>query len=218
MKQKKDMSGLCPKGVDLLLPWYLNETMENTEKDEVKRHLLICPTCRQELEQIKREQGLYQSAAEEITIPQTFSQVMTEIEKREERRIWQRIALLIPKPQPALAAALIGTQLLVIIGLVALLALNPWGAGERFYRTLSGPSIAEGQGPRLTILFQDGVQEKIVREAILAINGTIVNGPTPMGIYTVELRSEMSPEELQRVISSLREKKDTIRFVEREGG
>jgi len=214
MKRKKDKVGLCPEGMDLLLPWYLNQTLEKGENEEVRRHLLSCPICRQELEVIKRQEERYRSTAEEVPIPQTFPHVLTEIEKREQGGIWQRIASLMPRPQPALAATLIMIQFLVIIGLVTLLALNPWGAGEQLYRTLSGPSSVEGKGPRISILFQDQVQEKTAREIILEINGTIVQGPTPMGIYTVELKFEMSPEELQHVISSLRQKKDTIRFVE----
>jgi hypothetical protein len=214
MKRKQGAVGLCPEGMDLLLPWHLNHTLEKGEEKKIKGHLLRCPICQQELKQIKQEQGLYQSAAEEIPIPQTFPHVISNIEEREGEGIWQRIASLIPRPQSALAATLIIAEFLVIIGLVALLALNPWGAGERFYRTLSGPSIVEGKGPRLTILFQDGVQEKSVREVILEIDGTIVSGPTALGIYTVELRSEMTPEELQGVITSLRQRKDTIRFVE----
>jgi uncharacterized protein YbaR (Trm112 family) len=217
MKRKQGKVGLCPERMDLLLPWYLNRTLEKGEKEEVKKHLLSCPICRQELGQIKQEQGLYQSAGEEIPIPQTFPHLLAEIEKQEEGRIWQRITSLIPRPQPALAATLIIAQSLVIIGLIALLALNPWGAGERFYRTLSGPSLVAGKGPRLSILFQDRVQEKSMREVILEIEGTIVNGPTPMGLYTVELRSQMTPEELESVIASLRQKKDAIRFVEVKG-
>jgi hypothetical protein len=217
MKQKKDKVGLCPEGMDLLLPWYLNRTLEKGEKEGVKRHLRNCPICRQELERIKKEQELYQSTAEEILIPQTFPHVLTEIEKRQQGRIWQRIASVIPRPQPALVATLIVAQFLVIIGLVTIHALNPWGAGERIYRTLSGPISVEGKGPRISILFQDRVQEKTAREIILKINGTIVRGPTPLGIYTVELRSERNPEELQEVISSLRQQKDIIRFVEAEG-
>jgi hypothetical protein len=216
MKQKKDKAGLCPQGVDLLLPWYVNQTLEKGEKEAIKKHLLSCPMCQRELEEIKREHELYQSTAEEIPVPQTFPHLIAEIEKREWGGIWQRIAPFIPRPQPALATALIIAQFIVIIGLLGLLALNPWGAGERFYRTLAGPTIIEGKGPRLTILFQDGVQEKTVREVILAINGIIVGGPTPMGVYTVELKSEMSPEELQGVVSSLRQKGDVIRFVEVE--
>ncbi len=217
MKLKKKRGSLCPEGMDLLLPWYLNGTLGQGEKEAVKKHLKSCSICKEEFKEIKREQKLYQSTTEEIPVPQTFPHLMAAIEKREQGSVWQRIASLIPRPQPALAAALIATQFIVIVGLVGLLALNPWGAGERFYRTLSGPTSIEGKGPRLSILFQDGVQEKTAREVILAINGTIVRGPSPMGIYTVELRSVMNPEEIQGIISALRQKRDVIRFVEVQG-
>ena len=216
MKPKKDKVGLCPEGVDLILPWYVNGTLEEREKTAVKKHLRSCAVCKEEFAVIKREQEIYQATAEEVPVPQTFPHLMTEIEQGG-KTVWQRIAALIPKPQPALAFALIATQLIVIIGLIGLLSFNPWGAGETIYRTLSGPTAIEGKGPRLSILFQDGVQEKTAREVILGINGTIVRGPSPMGIYTVELSSEMSPEELQGIISSLRQRRDVIRFVEVEG-
>jgi hypothetical protein len=216
MKPKKDTAGLCPKGVDLLLPWYLNGTLEKAEKERVKKHLRSCSICQEEFATIKREQEIYQSAAEKIPIPQTFPHLIAEIEQGD-KTVWQRITALIPRPQPALAFAVIATQLVVIAGLIGLLTLNPWGVGEKFYRTLSGPTAIEAKGPRISILFQDGVQEKTARDVILGINGTIVRGPSPMGIYTVELIPEMSPEELQGVISSLRQKSDVIRFVEVEG-
>lgn len=216
MKPKKTKGGRCPQGMDLLLPWYLNRTLEKTEHEAVKKHLRSCPICQEEFAAVKTEQKSYQTTVEEVPVPQTFPHLMAEIEKRE-RTIWQRIASFIPRPQPTLATALVVAQFIVIAGLVGLLALNPWGAGERFYRTLSGPAALDSNGPRLSILFQDGVQEKTAREAILEINGTIIRGPSPMGVYTVELRSDMSPEELQGVISSLRQKRNVIRFVEVQG-
>ena len=216
MKPKKDKTGLCPERVDLLLPWYLNGTLEEGEHKAVKKHLRSCSICQEELAAIKREQEIYQSAAEEAPVPQTFPHLIAEIEHGE-KTVWQRITALIPRPQPALATAVIATQLVVIVGLIALLTFNPGGIGETIYRTLSGPTAIEGKGPRISILFQDGVQEKTAREIILEINGTIVRGPSPIGIYTVELSSDMSTEELQGIISSLRQKRDIIRFVEVEG-
>ena len=218
MKSKDHTEGLCPEGIDLLLPWYLNHTLEKGEEETVHNHLLSCPICQQELEVIERERELYRSLAEEVPVLHTFPLLMEKIEKQEGVGIWQRITALIPRPQPALATALIVAQFVVIVALVGLLAINPWGAGEKIYRILSGPTAVTGEGPRLLILFQDGVPEKTVREVILEIDGTIVRGPTPLGIYTVELRSEMTPEKLQWVISSLRQREDIIRFVEVEGG
>lgn len=217
MKPKKAKAGRCPEGMDLLLPWYLNRTLEKTEHETVKKHLRTCSVCKDEFAAIKREQKLYQATAEEIPVPQTFPHLMAAIEKREQGSVWQRIASFIPRPQPALAVALIATQFIVIAGLIGLLTFNPGGVGETIYRTLSGPTSIEEKGPRLSILFQDGVQEKTAREVILDINGTIVRGPSPMGVYTVELQSDMTPEELQGVIASLRQKRNVIRFVEVQG-
>lgn len=218
MKQEEDQEGMCPEGVDLLLPWYLNHTLEEKEEEEVRKHVLSCSICQQELEAIEKEKELYQSLAEEVTVPQTFPQLMAQIE-RGNRRLWQRIISFVHLPQrrPAFATALIAVQAFMIVAFLYLLVINPWGAGERFYRTLSGPIVTEERGPKLVIRFREGVSENTMRQVILEVDGTIVSGPTAMGLYAVELRSDIDPEELRRVVSFLRQKIDVIRFVEVEG-
>jgi hypothetical protein len=220
MKLKKSVEGLCPKGMDLILPWYVNNTLEKDEKKNVEDHLLECPVCRQELDAIRNERDkYYNTVAEDMAIPRTFPKLIAEIEKEEEGR-WKRFTAFIPSPRfrPALATALIAIQFFVIISLIGIFAMNPWGTGESLYRTLSGPVMFVQKGPRLTILFHEGVQEKSIRELLLEINGNIVSGPTPMGIYTVELKPDVKPEEIQKIVTDLLERKDIIRFIERESG
>ena len=58
MKPQTDKAGLCPDGVDLLLPWYLNDTLEKEENARVKKHLRSCSICQEEFAAIKREQNI----------------------------------------------------------------------------------------------------------------------------------------------------------------
>jgi len=41
------------EAIQELLPWYLNDTLEANERDDVKRHLQSCAECRDELEELK---------------------------------------------------------------------------------------------------------------------------------------------------------------------
>jgi hypothetical protein len=221
MKPKKSIEGLCPEGMDLVLPWYVNGTLEEDERKNVERHLLECPVCRQELDAIRNEREKYHHAvAEDMAIPRTFPKLIAKIEKEEKRGVWQRFSSFIPSPRlrPAFGTALIAIQFLVILCLIGIFAMNPWGTGERLYRTLSGPVTSVGKGPRLTILFQEGAREKTIRDLLLEMNGTIVSGPTPMGVYTVELKPDVKPEEIQKIVTDLSERKDIIRFIGRESG
>lgn len=218
LRTKEGKEGLCHAGIDLLLPWYLNHTLEKGEQEEVAKHLPGCAICQRELEVLSKEKKLYQSLAEEIFVPKTFPQLMAKIEGSKET-LWQRIisVIPIPLPRPTFATVLIALQSCIIVGLIVFLAINPWRAGERAYRTLSGPTVIEEKGPRLVILFQEGVLEKIMRGVILEIDGSIVSGPSSIGLYIVELRSKIDPEELHHALSLLQQKKDVIRFVELEG-
>lgn len=214
MKKRAHNKGLCSEGVDLLIPWYITNTLPEGEREAVSRHLQSCTICQGELEKTKKEKELYSSLADEVTIPQTFPRLLEEIEKRKVK-IWGKLARLLPRP--TFVWGLILAQACVLIALVSLLAFNPWGTGERLYRTLSGPTMFQGRGPQLAILFQEGVKEGAIREVILEIKGTIVRGPTPLGVYTVELPTGINEEELQKIISSLRQKRDVIKFVEVQG-
>lgn len=221
MKLKKSIEGLCPEGMDLILPWYVNDTLVEDEKKNVENHLLECAVCRQELNGIRNEREKYHNTVDEdIAVPRTFPKLIAEIEKGDKGGIWQRFTAFIPSPRlrPAFGTALIAIQFFVIVCLIGIFVMNPLGTGERLYRTLSGPVTSVEKGPRLTILFQEGTQEKNIRDLLLEINGTIVSGPTPMGIYTVELKHDVKTEEIQKIVTELLERKDIVRFIERESG
>lgn len=84
------------------------------------------------------------------------------------------------------------------------------------FTTLSGSSGA-GSGVRLTVMFQPTTTEDMMRQTLLDIEGTVVSGPSALGVYVVQL-SERSDDdrEVQDAIDKLRTQTRVIRFVERE--
>lgn len=213
---KKHRKG-CPEGMDLLLPWYVNGSLGEEEAGRLEEHVKVCATCREELEAIRRERELYRAVTEEVVVPSTLSRLLPEL--KGEGGFWQRISSLVRSPLrwPRPALVLVVAEAVLIVALVAVLGFNPWGMGEGLYRTLSGPQGALSEGPRLQILFREDAPEQLIRETLLQIGGRIVGGPTPMGVYTVELPKETAKERLKEILSTLR-KKAFVRFVAVEGG
>ncbi|RLA94386.1 MAG: hypothetical protein DRG69_05380 [Deltaproteobacteria bacterium] len=217
--KEEEIKGRCPEGMDLLLPWYVNGTLDEVEEESLREHIAHCVICQRELQAVQHERGLYRSVMEEVPVPSTFSRLLSEIKMAERDGFWRKVLSLLEGPLewPRPALVLLAVQAVLIVALVAVLSLNPWGVGEGLYRTLSGPQQVAFEGPRLQILFREDVPEQLIRETLLEIGGTIVRGPTPMGVYTIELPPGTSRQELQRILSTLR-RKEFVRFVGVEGG
>lgn len=210
---KEETKGLCPEGMDLLLPWFVNGTLDRVEARSLKEHINHCPICQEELQAVQHEWRLYRSVMEEVPIPSTYSRLLSETRKE---GLLQKVLSWLQGPLqwPRTALVLLVVQAVLIVALTAVLSLNP---KEGLYRTLSGPQLAALKGPRLQILFRGDTPEQLIRKSLLEIGGTIVGGPTPMGVYTIELPPGTSRQELQRVHSFLRAK-EFVRFVDVEGG
>ena len=88
--------------------------------------------------------------------------------------------------------------------------------GERPFTTLSGSSGAAA-GVRLTVIFEPTITEDVMRRTLLEIKGSVVSGPSALGVYVVQLSGQKDDDrEVQAVIDKLRSNTSVIRFVERE--
>ena len=74
------------------------------------------------------------------------------------------------------------------------------------YRTLSDSSVSAPREPRhLRVLFSDELTVQEMRQILGEIGASIVNGPSPLGVYTVEVSSmTSSPDHLSLVLNAMR--------------
>jgi hypothetical protein len=84
------------------------------------------------------------------------------------------------------------------------------------FRTLSEGSGDTG-GARLTVAFHPNATEETIRQAILDVHGTIVSGPSAMGIYVLKLPTPQNDgTATAAAIERLRSRSGIVRFVERQ--
>lgn len=226
---------LSHEEVSLILPWYLNGTLDNHELDTVKRHLSECALCTREIAELNFIGSVITESNEALsrTLDMRFEDMernmMDRIDTFEDARAadkrpgavpartsaWSSVLEFLegfkfPFQIPVGVAALIILQLALIIGLASKLYLGePEG-----YVVLSGPGETAANGPVIILSFVDTATEGQIRGALDEIDGRIIDGPKAGGLYVVELTGgPFSDEAVDQIIGKLKTEKDIIKSV-----
>ncbi|MBI1789211.1 MAG: zf-HC2 domain-containing protein [Acidobacteria bacterium] len=187
-----------------MLPWYANASLDEPTRRSVEAHLRECAECARELEEIEKLERSMKEFAAPVPEPSPFllTRAKAAIEDYERGRWWPAI--------PSFARAVMAAQLVLIVALAGgVVYLKQPGGG---FTTLSGPTGQAGAGPRLTVAFQAGVSEELARQTILELRGTIVGGPSALGLYTIQLPDGAG---LGAALARLRENQRVIRFAQK---
>jgi anti-sigma factor RsiW len=175
-----------------LLPWYVNATLDAGEAALVEKHLGSCDACREELARCQDLQSAAQGEDEGWSpSPAHFARVLDSVD-RAETPLWRRVSGWIREtPRPMrFAFALQGAA---VVALGAALILQPVA---HTYETLSRPQVtATSSRARLHVVFAPDLTESGMRQLLQSVQGTIVDGPSPAGLYTVELAFSASERE-----------------------
>jgi len=227
---------LSHEEISLVLPWYLNGTLEGEELEAVKSHIAECSKCAHEAEELTFIKSVVAESNEslneslDISVQEMQSSIMDRIGEFEESRanesstaayedtesLWDKVlgffdGFKLASPVPMGVAAILIIQLALIIGLASKL----YTGGEEQYMVLSGPSeTAAAKGPVIILSFVDTATDKEITETLNNIDGRIIDGPKPGGLYVVELTGEsVTPEKVEEIITELKAEKDIINKV-----
>lgn len=188
------------------------------DRDAVVLHLATCQSCSSMYAELLHTgpvtEGPAHFAAEDFV--QRGYAVRDQMARSESAPAWMPSWLeSLWNPPVPLARAIIGAQLALIAVLIILSAVPR--VRDNSFTTLSGPQTPATNGARLTVMFQPGITEEALRRALLDVGGTVVAGPSQLGVYVVQIPAEPGNDAaVDAAISRLRDNKDVIRFVERE--
>jgi anti-sigma factor RsiW len=160
--------------IELLIPWYVNGTLNEAEMDRVNGHLAGCPQCAADLQR-------------EVTVAQALRTAPAGLEGLTlDRGGWQTLAARLPPPARRIRRTLPRTAL---VSLVLLLAAGAVVVGHQLrapiYQTMTAPGPYDG--PLVQVVFDPSTPERVIRSVILDVGGTLVAGPTAIGVYRVGL-------------------------------
>ena len=181
------------------LPWYVNKSLPDDELEDIERQLENDESLKQDVEFMNKLRAHLknstQSSPGEFGLQRLKQQIKKEASSGTTKR-WRNFAV---------AASL----LMVIQAGIMLSLIQQQDVG---IVPLSGDTYS---GPVLQIQFKDYAKESEIRAIILSINGSIIEGPSTLGIYRVQLADD-DIDIIDQRISQLHNKLDLIDFVSAE--
>ncbi len=198
-----------------LLPWLVNGSLADDDLHRVEAHLERCADCRREAARLERMARALAGRAEPVAPPRPdFAAVMAHIEAAESPGDGASGRRARPASGRSFAWLLAAQAAAVALLSVVLLWPSAPGDDGAGFRTLARPAAAPAlaSAPRLRVVFEEQLTEVELRDLLLSVRGRVVAGPTPFGVYTVELAS-IDSGELAGVVDRLR-RSGKVRFVE----
>jgi hypothetical protein len=181
----------CPEDVLMAIAWY-PEGLDAEARGAVEAHAADCAACREEIAFVCGEASpeLPREESERV-----YTRVMQRIEAYEEGQRAGRAAVArgarraFARPGLRAAALLLAACAGAAAAIVGM-RLGP--SGDAVYRTASGTPDVSAAGPAraevaLDVVFQTDATAEHIHEALRAIGGEIVSGPTQLGVYRVRL-------------------------------
>jgi len=181
-----------------LVPWYVNGTLADGERDAVTAHLSGCPACREELARCRTLAAVVQSAPDAVGVPEAgrLERVLASIELLEaagaRRTGWRGHCragvrwlgdLFERTPGPVRWGLAAQAALLVLV--VGLAAWPGIGSSRAPYRTLADDGDRQAGQALIHVVFADDITEREVRTLLGRVQGRIVDGPSTAGLYTI---------------------------------
>lgn len=202
-----------------LLPWYAADSLEPEERAEVEAALAADEGLRAELAEIQVvHAAVGDTTGEAQWNPALITRTLARVDVYEAERaapeglarigVWLRENLFAGwSGVPTFAKAALAVQFALLLALGGSWLTQPDASGG--YTTVGlDPDAAQ-----IKLAFQPGIEEATLREILREIDGRIVDGPSALGLYTVELRGldKQQDEEIGALLAELLARKDVIR-------
>ena len=173
---------------EVLLPWYVNGTLEPAERTFVDSHVAHCDRCRTDLARLRT----IAAEVRDLDVDPDRDLALDRLSARLDAAEFGEADAMVPAPRRALSA-LWGNaralQVLVVLQVGVLAALGAIGlrtVPDIEYRTLAAPAAPSDRG-RLIVAFDSAQPEVVIRRVLVAADARVVDGPTADGLYVIEV-------------------------------
>jgi anti-sigma-K factor RskA len=182
---------------DVLLPFYANDTLVGEEREFVQHHLASCDACRREVKWLRTlftacsASPELQDAAHAVTANRLAAAPTI---RRPPRR--SRVADEWRKAEPW-TRWLIAAQLAAIVLLGAMMGGDTRDAPA--YHTLGAGNASTESRNTVAVMFDPAASAAEIRRVVHAVDGRIVDGPSSLDVFVVEVPPEHLGETLTRL-------------------
>lgn len=197
----------------LLLPWFINGSLDDEQRKMVDSHLAVCITCRSEINTQRLVAEVIQSrnaasVGADIAFAQLYRRIQPERRTLFSRvRDWSRSML----PAPALVwASGVAVVASVFMALPILHESGGIATVPAEFRTLSADGgHFDFHANSLRLIFSEGLDDEIRQDILRIVNPVAVTAPSSRGVLTVQVANG----ELASALALLRDRKE-VRLAE----
>lgn len=184
-----------------LLPFYLNNTLSDTERQQVESHIASCDYCQHELTLLRTMQSVSRQQDDSVAQEFSWQRLKRDIKKHGQRsqpnNQWWKQAM-------ATAAAIV---IMVQAGFIFKMDSHQDGYSQAGQRDNS--AIVQ-------LKFNPNVREEQMRKILLEQDAEIIAGPSALGIYRVKLTLHKNDPEAEKKYKALKANSLLITYIARE--
>lgn len=197
-----------------MIPLYLNGTLSEAEKKIFEEAIEKIPELKKEFLEFLEIKNSYMDIQKEVTPPSKnlYKKISERIgaKKESETLSTQAYPEKIKEFFKNLFSSSVFSWGLVVVELIVIFLLILYLPKEEKYRTLTAEHHLKG-GAIINIVFDSEAKEKEIREVLTKIGANIVSGPTPEGLYKIELKKEKDLESALKYLKKIK----IVKFAER---
>jgi len=172
--------------MDALLPWYVNATLADDERERVEAHLSECARCQRELDWLRELQcaAAQPAAPAEDRVEASLVRLRRQLGSGIKRRLLLSLRDMREgwRHAPAWTRRALAAQLVLCAGLAGTLTFVRVPA---VYHTLGTGSTEEPAEARVVVMFDPSIREDQLRALVKGSGAHIVDGPTDAGAYVL---------------------------------
>jgi hypothetical protein len=185
-----------------LLPWLVNDSLVDKEKESVLEHAQSCVICRRDLDDLEQLRDSIMSASSLKLIPAPdMRNVNARIDALIDRQ--NRGSLLIARLREAFESpwriAFVAQSVLLVVLASVLLWSGPRDAE---FTTLTQPDHLP-DGHYIRVVFSPELTQSEFIELLDNLELTIVDGPSSRGVYTLGVAKAMSVDDHDKLVTDL---------------
>jgi hypothetical protein len=187
--------------IQALLPWYVNDTLEASERADVEAHLPACAPCQADLALERRLAA--DVAGLSVETAQGWAALLARLqaERRPSPGLGERIAMVFAglgagwRSRPAWAVPALAAQI-GLVGVFAALLLAPRQAPEPYVALAASRPVPPAN---VIVIFRPETTEARLRAILRQADARLVGGPTAADAYLLQVPAETRRASLDRL-------------------
>jgi hypothetical protein len=205
----------------LLLPWFVNKTLDDAETKAVEKHLKVCLICKREVADLnKLSLAIKQADTLDAVAQASFSRLQARIHGHGNSRDQaappatgenlrgQKKPRKFDFALPIFRYQAIAALALCLLSIPAYLIINR--QLENDYRTLANAEITLANDDEIRVVFSESVDSGRRKSVIDSIAGEIVEGPNAMGVYLIRLKQTADAGQVLGTLAALKKNPQVI--------